>query len=102
MTSTTKDIVWLYWLLANIRVFLPHPTSMYCDNKSSIQITHNLMNEPNTLKLIATLHVITSSMVTLPFVSSSLQFADFFTKSHSVFHFCFLVDKLSMLIVAAS
>jgi hypothetical protein len=39
--------------------------------------------------------------ITLPFVHSSLQIADFFTKAHSISHFCFLVGKLSMFIIAA-
>ena len=43
MTSTTKEIVWLCWLLANMEVFLSHPTHMYCGNKSAIQIAHNLV-----------------------------------------------------------
>jgi len=41
MTSTIKEIVWLRWLLADMRVSLSHPTPMYCDNQSSIQIAHN-------------------------------------------------------------
>jgi len=32
MTSTTKEIVWLRWLLADMGVFFSHPTPMYCDN----------------------------------------------------------------------
>jgi len=32
MASTTKEIVWLRWLLADIRIFFSHPTPMYCDN----------------------------------------------------------------------
>jgi hypothetical protein len=32
MTSTTKEIVWLRWLLADMRVFFSHSTPMYCDN----------------------------------------------------------------------
>jgi len=32
MTSITKKIVWLRWLLADVRVFFSHPTIMYCDN----------------------------------------------------------------------
>ena len=32
MTSTTKEIVWLRWLLADMEVFFSHPTPMYCDN----------------------------------------------------------------------
>jgi hypothetical protein len=42
MTFTTKEIVWLRWLLADMRVSLSHLTLMYCDNQSSIQIAHNL------------------------------------------------------------
>ena len=41
MASTTKEIVWLRWLLANMEVFLSHPTPMYCDNKSATEISHN-------------------------------------------------------------
>jgi hypothetical protein len=41
MTSTTKEIVWLCWLLADMRVSFSHPTPMYCDNQNSIQIAHN-------------------------------------------------------------
>jgi hypothetical protein len=42
MTSTTKKIVWLRWLLADMQVSLSHLTLMYFDNQSSIQIAHNL------------------------------------------------------------
>jgi hypothetical protein len=41
MTSTTKEIVWLRWLLVDMGVSFSHPTPMYCDNQSSIQIAHN-------------------------------------------------------------
>jgi hypothetical protein len=32
MTSITKEIVWLRWLLADMGVSLSHPTPMYYDN----------------------------------------------------------------------
>jgi hypothetical protein len=32
MTSTTKEIVWLRWLLADMEICFSHPTPMYCDN----------------------------------------------------------------------
>jgi hypothetical protein len=41
MTSTTKEIVWLRWLLADMGVSFSHHTPMHCDNQSSIQIAHN-------------------------------------------------------------
>jgi hypothetical protein len=41
ITSITKEIVWLRWLLIDIRVSLSHLIPMYCDNQSSIQIPQN-------------------------------------------------------------
>jgi len=32
MTSTTKEIVWLRWLLADMKVSFSHPTPIYYDN----------------------------------------------------------------------
>ncbi|XP_031257983.1 uncharacterized protein LOC116116020 [Pistacia vera] len=32
MASTTKEIVWLRWLLADMGISFSHPTPMYCDN----------------------------------------------------------------------
>ena len=31
ITSTTKEIVWLCWLLADMKVFISHLTPMYCE-----------------------------------------------------------------------
>ncbi|XP_022859623.1 uncharacterized protein LOC111380324 [Olea europaea var. sylvestris] len=61
MASTTTEIVWLRWLLADM-----------------------------------------TGTITPPFVSSSLQVADFFTKSHPVQRFRFLLDKLSLLLAVTS
>jgi hypothetical protein len=36
MTSTTKEIVWLRWLFADMRLSFSYPTPMYCDNQSFI------------------------------------------------------------------
>ena len=79
-------------------VFPPHPTPMYCDNKSAIQIAHNSYFHERTKHIEIdghlTCHHFKHGTITLPFVSFSLQLADFFNKSHSVFLFHFLVDKL--------
>ena len=106
MTSTAKEIVWLHWFLADMEAFLSHPTPMYCDNKSAIQIACNLVFHERTkhieIDFYLTRHHFKHDTITLSFVSFLLQLANFFTNSHSVFHFCFLVDKLSMLITATS
>jgi len=53
-------------------------TLMYCDNKNALQ----------------------HGTVSLPFVSSTLQLANFFTKSHAISRFQFLLGKLSMPLAA--
>ena len=87
-------------------VFISHPTPMYCNNKSAIQIVHNSAFHERTkhieIDCYLTHHHFKHDTITLPFVSSSLQLADFLTKSHYIFRFRFLVDKLSMLIAATS
>jgi len=106
MTSTTKEIVWLRWLLADIEISFSHPTPMYCDNQSSIQIAHNLVFHERTKYIEINCHLTRYNLkhgtIALPFVPSSLQIADFFTKAHFISRFCFLVGKLSMLVAATS
>ncbi|KAK6160670.1 hypothetical protein DH2020_004051 [Rehmannia glutinosa] len=106
MASTTTEIVWLRWLLADMGVFLRHPTPMYCDNRSAIQIAHNSVFHERTkhieIDCHLTRHHLQHGTITLPFVTSSSQIADFFTKAHPLSRFHFLVGKLSMLLAAAS
>jgi hypothetical protein len=80
MTYTTKRIVWLCWLLTDIRVSLSHLTRMYCDNQSSIQIAHNSVFNERTkhieIDCHLTLHHLKHDTIILPLVPSSLQIAD--------------------------
>ncbi|XP_058765293.1 uncharacterized mitochondrial protein AtMg00810-like [Vicia villosa] len=106
MTSTTTEIVWLRWLLFDMGVILSEPTSMYYDNKSAIQIAHNSVFHERTKHIEIdchyTRHHLQHGTITLPFVSSALQIADLFMKTHSIKRFRFLIDKLSMLPTNAS
>jgi hypothetical protein len=76
MTSTIKKIVWLRWLLADMRVSLSHPAPMYYDNQSSIQIAHNSVFHERTkhieIDYHLTRHHLKHETITLLFVSSSL------------------------------
>ncbi|CAJ2652486.1 unnamed protein product [Trifolium pratense] len=106
MASTTTEIVWLRWLLSDMSVALSEPTPMYCDNKSAIQIAHNSIFHERTKHIEIdchfTRHHLQHGTITLPFISSSLQIADLFTKTHSIKRFRFLIDKLSLLPITAS
>src|SRR4051812_19691582 len=105
MAIIAKEIIWLQWLLEDMGVSLSHPTHMYWDIQSSIQIVHNSVFHEQMKHIEIDCHLIRHHLkhgtITLPFVPSSLQIADFFTKSHSVSQFHFLVGKLSMLVAAA-
>ena len=93
MTSTTKEIVWLRWLLADMGVFLSHPTPMYCDNQSSIQIAHNLIFHEQTrhikIDCYLTRHHLKHGTITLPF----FFFADCKFLYQVAFHFSFLFSS---------
>ncbi|XP_050207277.1 uncharacterized mitochondrial protein AtMg00810-like [Mercurialis annua] len=106
IASTTCEIVWLRWSLADMGVSLRRPTPLHCDNKSAIQIAHNSVFYERTKHIEIDCHITRhhhqNGTLTLPFVSSSLQLADLFTKSLSSSRFRFLTDKLSMLIAIAS
>ncbi|CAL2273919.1 unnamed protein product [Prunus armeniaca] len=101
MASTAAEIVWLRWLLQDMGVSLSMPTLMYCDNKSAIQIAHNSVFHERTKHIELDCHFVRhhfqQGTISLPFVSSTMQLADFFTKSHTFARFRFLLSKLSML-----
>jgi len=106
MASTTTEIVWLRWLLDDMGVSISSPTPMFCDNKSAIQIAHNSVFHERTkhieIDCHLTRHHLQHGTISLPFVSSSMQLADLFTKSHPLPRFRFLVGKLSILVTTAS
>lgn len=102
MATTTADIVWLRWILADLGISLPAPTPMYCDNKSAIQIARNSVFHERTKHIEIDCHFVRHHLqhgtLSLPYVKSQLQLADFFTKSHTIQRFRFLLGKLSMLL----
>ncbi|KAL6529169.1 hypothetical protein OROGR_014792 [Orobanche gracilis] len=105
MASTTCEIVWLRWLLADMGIQCSGPTPLHCDNKSAIQIAHNSVFHERTKHIEIDCHITRHhydhGTISLPFVSSTNQLADFFTKAHTIDRHRFFVSKLSMLIAAS-
>ncbi|XP_047314471.1 uncharacterized mitochondrial protein AtMg00810-like [Impatiens glandulifera] len=80
MASTTYEIVWLRRLLIDMGISLSHPTLLYCDNQSAIQIAQNYVFHERTKHIEIDCHVtrhhLQTHTITLSFVPSSLQIAD--------------------------
>lgn len=106
MAHATAEIVWLRWLLSDLGVVLATPTPLYCDNQSAIKIAHNSVFHERTKHIELDCHYVRQHFqmgtIDLPYISSTLQIADFFTKTHTSARFRFLLDKLSLLTRLAS
>jgi hypothetical protein len=87
LATTTSEIVWLRWLLADFGIPCDAPTPLLCDNTGAIQIA----NDPAKHEL--TKHIGVDAFFTrshchqktiaLQYVPSELQLADFFTKAQT-------------------
>lgn len=86
MASTTAEMVWLRWLLADMGVYLSASAPIYCDNKSAIQITYNSVFYECTKHIGVDCYFVRDHLqlgiISLPFVTSAMQLTDFFRKSH--------------------
>lgn len=105
LAHATSEIVWLRWLLSDVRVSVSSPTPLHCDNKSAITLptTPSSMNAEaywNWLPLCSSTSSVRHHYLTLS--SSTLQLAKFFMKTHNAACFHFLLGKLSMLSPLAS
>jgi len=95
MTSTTCQIIWLRWLLADMSVYLKDFVPLHFDNKSVIHITCNSVFHERTsiLKQIVLLLVIIFNL--------TIYLYHLFIKSYFILRFHFLFYKLSMDFVIA-
>ncbi|CAL8133194.1 unnamed protein product [Prunus armeniaca] len=106
LAHTTSEVLWLPWLLHDMGVILPSCTSLFCDNKSAIQIARNDVFHERTKHIEVDCHFIrhhvSQGTISLFYLASEHQSAYLFTKSHSEVRFWFLLSKLHMLSRASS
>jgi hypothetical protein len=97
LADTTSEILWLRWLLADLETSQSSPTSLYCDNRSAIQIAHNDVFHERTKHIEIDCHFIRQHLLRgelhLISIGTLDQPADLFTKPHSPGRFRTLVSK---------
>jgi hypothetical protein len=87
LATTTSEIVWLRWLLANFGIYCDVATPLLCDNTGAIQIANDPVKHELT-KHIGVDAFFTRShcyqqTIALRYVPSELQLANFFTKAQT-------------------
>jgi hypothetical protein len=87
LATTTAEIIWLRWLLADFGVSCDAPTPLLCDNTGAIQIANDPVKHELT-KHIGVDAFFTRShchqkTIALQYVPSELQVADLFTKAQT-------------------
>lgn len=98
LATTTAEVIWLRWLLADLGVIISEPTPLFCDNTSAIQIAadpvkHELTKHIGTDASFTRYHC-HEKTISLRYVPSELQVADFFTKPQTREQHGFLLSKL--------
>lgn len=100
MATTVCELQWLTSLLTDFHISVVKPIPLHCDNKAAIHIAANPVFHERTKHIDIDCHVvrnqIQAGLIHTPYLPSSLQLADMFTKtlpSHSYHDF---VSKLGL------
>ena len=101
MSAACSEIVWLRGILSKLGFSQPDRTPLYAGNTRAIQIAANPVYHERTKHIEVDCHSIRealdSHIISLPYISTTLQIADVFTKSMTRKRHQFLVGKLMLL-----
>ncbi|XP_063938735.1 uncharacterized mitochondrial protein AtMg00810-like [Daucus carota subsp. sativus] len=102
LADTTQELIWLRWLLEDMSVTHSPATSIYCDNKSAIDIAHNDVFHERTKHIEIDCHFtrqqVAKGTVHLHSVTSADNTADIFTKAQPPGSFRNYVSKLKLVL----
>ena len=82
--ETTKEAVWLRYLLDQIGVLPDGPSAILCDNQSAIRLVHNPEHHQRTKHIAIRYHFIREKQeagdINVRYINTKDQLADIFTK----------------------
>ena len=98
--STATELCWLHQLLKDLRIFLPTPPKLWCDNVSALAIASNLVFHTRTKHIEVDYHFICECVLRkdlqVRYITTNDQLADVFTKSLPTTRFQFLRSKITL------
>ncbi|WVZ59057.1 hypothetical protein U9M48_009261 [Paspalum notatum var. saurae] len=99
MALVMAEVTWLRWLLADFGVSVSIPTPLLTDSTGAISIARDPVKHKLTKHIgvdaYYTRAQVQDGVVTLRYVPSELQLADFLTKAQTRDQHCFYLSKLS-------
>ena len=105
MANGVCEMLWLKRILEELQMPVNMPMKLYCDNKAAISIAQNPVQHDRTKHVEIDRHFIKekidSGAVCMPFVSTTQQIADIFTKGLFRPSFELFVSKLGMIDIYA-
>lgn len=103
MSQTTSELVWIDGIIEDLTLSIPHPITLYCDNKAAHYIAQNPVYHERTKHLKLDCHYIREHIeegfIATAYIKSSLQLADIMTKSLYEAQHTYLCLKLGLCMV---
>nr|GEZ32972.1 putative reverse transcriptase domain, ribonuclease H-like domain, aspartic peptidase domain protein [Tanacetum cinerariifolium] len=101
MAATTCELLWLSYLLQDLKIKVKLPVTLFCDNKAAQQIAANPCFHNKTKHLEIDCHFTRDKLqdrfLQIAYIPLHLQLADIMTKALGKVQHSFLVDKLGIL-----
>ena len=100
MVHTLYELMWIKHLLEELRFFVKLPMTMHCDNQTAIYVASNPMFHEWTKHIEVDCHItwekVEDDVIATPYVSTSVQIANMFTKALCKTRLGLLYNKLGL------